>query len=42
MLALGFVPALLLGFGTLAMPESPRWLVMKGQLRKAREVILNT
>ncbi|XP_078159323.1 polyol transporter 5-like [Carex rostrata] len=39
MFALGSVPAILLGFGTFAMPESPRWLVMKGQLGKAREVL---
>jgi MFS family permease len=38
MFALGTVPALLLGFGTLAIPESPRWLVMKRQLGKAQEV----
>lgn len=42
MFALGSVPAILLGFGTFAMPESPRWLVMKGQLGKAREVMLRT
>lgn len=35
MFALGSVPAILLGFGTFAMPESPRWLVMKGRLGKA-------
>lgn len=38
MFVLGTVPAVLLGFGTLAMPESPRWLVMKGKIGKAQEV----
>ncbi|KAJ3697525.1 hypothetical protein LUZ61_001230 [Rhynchospora tenuis] len=39
MLALGSVPAIFLGVGTFVMPESPRWLVMKGQLGKAREIL---
>ncbi|KAJ3675592.1 hypothetical protein LUZ60_004634 [Juncus effusus] len=39
MFALGLVPPVVLGFGVLVMPESPRWLVMKGQIGKAREVL---
>ncbi|KAJ4755834.1 Sugar transporter [Rhynchospora pubera] len=39
MFTLGIVPAVTLGFGTLVMPESPRWLVMKGKLGKAQEVL---
>jgi putative MFS transporter len=33
------VPALLLVFGRWNTPESPRWLVNKGRLEKAREVV---
>ncbi|KAJ3697524.1 hypothetical protein LUZ61_001229 [Rhynchospora tenuis] len=39
MFALASVPSILLGFGTFSLPESPRWLVMKGQLGKAKEVL---
>ncbi|KAJ4791173.1 Major facilitator superfamily protein [Rhynchospora pubera] len=39
MFALASVPPILLGFGAFSLPESPRWLVMKGQLGKAREVL---
>ena len=34
------VPAVFLFFGMLRMPESPRWLVEKGKVDKAREVLL--
>lgn len=34
------LPSLLLAFAILAMPESPRWLVMQGQFGKARKVLL--
>jgi sugar porter (SP) family MFS transporter len=39
MLGLGAVPALLLGFGMLRMPQSPRWLVMTGDDFAARATL---
>ncbi|KAL5168553.1 putative polyol transporter 6 [Glycine soja] len=40
MLGIAAVPSLALAFGILAMPESPRWLVMQGHLGKAKKVLL--
>ncbi len=40
MLGLGAVPALVLGFGMLRMPQSPRWLVMVGDEYAARATLM--
>lgn len=42
MLGIGAIPSILLALGVLAMPESPRWLVMKGRLGDARRVLNKT
>ena len=39
MLGVGAVPAVFLAIGVMAMPESPRWLVMKGRLGDAKRVL---
>lgn len=39
MLGLGCVPALVLAFGMLRMPQSPRWLVMRGEDFEARATL---
>lgn len=42
MLGLGALPSVFLGIGVLAMPESPRWLVMTGRLGDAKRVLERT
>ncbi|KAF7840927.1 polyol transporter 5-like [Senna tora] len=42
MLGIGAIPSILLALGVLAMPESPRWLVMRGRLGDARRVLNKT
>ncbi|KAK7358326.1 hypothetical protein VNO77_00253 [Canavalia gladiata] len=40
MLGLAAIPAIAIAFGVIAMPESPRWLVMKGRVADAKRVLL--
>ncbi|XP_019457481.1 PREDICTED: polyol transporter 5-like isoform X2 [Lupinus angustifolius] len=42
MLGLAAIPALAVALGVLAMPESPRWLVVKGRFEEARKVLIKT
>ena len=39
MFAVGLLPALVLFVGVICLPETPRWLVAKGQLKKAHKIL---
>lgn len=42
MLGLAAFPSIGIGLGAVTMPESPRWLIMKGKLRQGKKVLLKT
>ena len=39
MFATGMIPAVILFFGMLFLPKSPRWIILKGQLTLARSIL---
>ena len=39
MLGLGAVPAAILGLALIFLPESPRWMMLRGMTQKAREIL---
>ncbi|EKD77661.1 MAG: hypothetical protein ACD_42C00241G0001 [uncultured bacterium] len=39
MLFIGIFPAIILGVGTYFMPDSPRWLIMKGKIAHAKKIL---
>jgi sugar porter (SP) family MFS transporter len=41
MLAISALPAILIAFGVIFMPESPHWLVFKGRVSEAKRVLLS-
>lgn len=42
MLGLAALPSIAVALGVLAMPESPRWLVVKGRFEEAKQVLIRT
>lgn len=42
MLGIAALPSVAIGIGVTSMPESPRWLVMKGRVQEAKTVLIRT